>query len=242
MALCSALHRTSVSALAAQTHPGACSGRQCSLFVVFLVVSCIAWRESKSYFDHRPTNDSSWSGSQAVGILRRPRWGWGLQLVRGRRCDDEDAEVRPGVYDAPDDGIDQNCTGSDLRLSEPVIPPPQRDPVEPRKDWNVVLLTIDTLRADVVSEEMPRLTALAAEGQVFSRAYSHGAATYWTMASLQTSKMPSRLHLDRTRASLVYCWQSLTQSWMAHGSIRECHCVLRAWAESGHVCSGLQNQ
>jgi|GEM_PF-1720552 len=117
----------------------------------------------------------------------------------GGDCDDTNPDIRPGVYDAPDDGIDQNCTGSDLRLSEPVLPPPQRGSVSERKDWNVILLTIDALRADMIKQEMPRLAALARQGQVFSRAYSHGAATYWTMASLQTSKMPSRLHLDRTQ-------------------------------------------
>ena len=191
MALCSALHRTSVSALARRLTLALAAADSVLFSLSFLwsaaslgesqsriltidqrtILAGVVLRRLESFGDHDGDGVSSW--------------------FAGGDCDDEDAEVRPGVYDAPDDGIDQNCTGSDLRLSEPVIPPPQRDPVEPRKDWNVVLLTIDTLRADVVSEEMPRLTALAAEGQVFSRAYSHGAATYWTMASLQTSKMPS---------------------------------------------------
>ncbi|MEZ4434837.1 MAG: sulfatase-like hydrolase/transferase [bacterium] len=115
----------------------------------------------------------------------------------GGDCDDTDPAIRPGVYDPPDDGIDQNCTGSDLIRAQDPIRRPERDAPGPRRDLNVVLLTIDALRDDAVARDMKRLQQLADQNINFVNAYSHGAATYWSIPALLASTLPSRLEMGR---------------------------------------------
>jgi arylsulfatase A-like enzyme len=116
----------------------------------------------------------------------------------GADCDDADPKVRPGVYDPADDGVDQNCTGADLvRSADPLRPPPSRPAPGAKQPWHVVLLTIDALRDDTARAFMPNLQAIAAEGTDFTHAYSHGAATYWSLPALLQSTVPSRLRMGR---------------------------------------------
>ncbi len=119
------------------------------------------------------------------------------RLFAGGDCDDDDPDIRPGVYDAPDDGVDQNCTGADLVLADDPIRRPQRPSPVAERNHNVVLLTIDALRHDVVAANMPRLQALADEAIDVRNAYSHGAATYWSIPALLASTLPSRLEMGR---------------------------------------------
>ncbi|MCB9549457.1 MAG: sulfatase-like hydrolase/transferase [Myxococcales bacterium] len=122
----------------------------------------------------------------------------------GGDCDDANPAIRPGVYDAPEDGVDQNCTGADLRRADDPLhlprPPAPAGPVVP---WNVVFLTVDTVRADIALEEMPRLRALAEESVDFTQAYAHGASTYWSIPALMTSTVPSRLDMGRDQTPVA---------------------------------------
>ncbi len=115
----------------------------------------------------------------------------------GGDCDDGDPKVRPGVYDPPGDGRDQNCSGADLDLSTDPLQAPARPKPQAKRDWNVVLLTIDALRHDMVAEHMPRLSEIAAQSIDYTNAYAHGAATYWSIPALLLSKPPSRLLMGR---------------------------------------------
>lgn len=118
-------------------------------------------------------------------------------LFAGGDCDDADPAVRPGVYDPPDDGVDQNCTGGDLDLSADPIRAPRRAPPGEKRTPHILLLTIDALRHDVVAAHMPRLQALADEAIDVRNGYSHGAATYWSVPALLASTLPSRLEMGR---------------------------------------------
>ncbi|MEE2789633.1 MAG: sulfatase-like hydrolase/transferase [Myxococcota bacterium] len=118
-------------------------------------------------------------------------------LFSGGDCDDEDPTIRPGVYDAPNDGIDQNCTGADFSPQPPVPRAQSTRGSQKAKDWNVVLITVDALRADVVSTLMPRIDTFAKNGIAFESGYSHGATTYWSLPALLASKMPSQVHMGR---------------------------------------------
>jgi arylsulfatase A-like enzyme len=117
-------------------------------------------------------------------------------LFGGGDCDDHNPAVRPGVYDAPGDGVDQNCTGEDLSLAkDPLRPPPRPAPRADKPKWNVMLLTVDALRGDMLHTQMPNLERMAAENVEFRNAYSHGAATYWSLPSILESTVPSRLEM-----------------------------------------------
>ncbi len=120
------------------------------------------------------------------------------RLFAGGDCDDSDEKVRPGVFDPPGDGKDQNCTGADLERQDDPLKAPRRPAADPtRPKHNVLLVTVDALRADVVAKHMPRLQALADENVDFTNAYSHGAATYWSLPALMASTMPSRVEMGR---------------------------------------------
>lgn len=121
----------------------------------------------------------------------------------GGDCDDADPAVRPGVYDAPDDEVDQNCTGADLVLAEDPLQRPERAATGRRADYNVVLLTVDALRDDTMRAEMGRLRGVAEAGVDYRNAYSHGAATYWSVPALLASTMPSRLEMGRDQTPVA---------------------------------------
>jgi len=124
-------------------------------------------------------------------------------LFGGGDCDDLDASVHPGASDIPDDGIDQNCVAGDARSRRTVedvgfVPVPPTVPA----DWNLVLITIDTLRADHVGAygyhrpTTPTLDAIAAEGALFEAGWAHAPSTRYSIPALLTGRLPLDVFYD----------------------------------------------
>ncbi len=124
-------------------------------------------------------------------------------LFGGDDCDDLDGDVHPGASDIPDDGIDQNCVAGDARLARSVgdvgfVPVPSALP----PNWNLVLITIDTLRADHVGAygyrrpTTPTIDAIAAEGALFESGWAHAPSTRYSMPALLTGRLPLDVHYD----------------------------------------------
>lgn len=123
-----------------------------------------------------------------LGILRRigDRDGDGAsRWFGGGDCDDRNAAIGPAAEDVPDNGVDEDCSGSDLSLAgiASAAPPATSPKVQAAakeqlpKRGNVVLITVDTLRADLGFAGNPRavspnLDALAARSTVFENAYA----------------------------------------------------------------------
>jgi choline-sulfatase len=169
------------------------------------------------------------SGSLAQAIERQAPLGKvGLRLLRrgtdrdkdgfsrtfgGGDCDDRDARVYPTAIDEPGNGLDEDCSGSDTPV--PVAPPPappagsagaagaagapsgpeQRAP----EGLSVLLITVDTLRADLhfagnPRELSPSLDALAARSAVFENAVSLASYTGKSVGPMLTGKYPSETH------------------------------------------------
>jgi arylsulfatase A-like enzyme len=126
--------------------------------------------------------------------LDRDRDGYAW-LLGGGDCDDANRHVYPGAREVPMDRVDQDCDGRDLELPPPAPRPPPAPPVAPARivpdrPLSVLLVTIDTLRADHVGAygyrraTTPNLDALAAQGTRFEWAYAQGPNTKSSIPSV----------------------------------------------------------
>ncbi|HMI83199.1 MAG TPA: sulfatase-like hydrolase/transferase [Polyangiaceae bacterium] len=141
-------------------------------------------------------------GSASLSVLRhatdRDHDGYSAFFGAGD-CDDSDARINPAASDVPGNGVDEDCSGADATISAPVrqAPPPKvsgRDLLP--KGLNVILITVDTLRADLGYAGNPRpvspiLDALAGRSIVFERAYSLASYTGKSVGPLLIGKYPS---------------------------------------------------
>ena len=91
-------------------------------------------------------------------------------LLGGGDCDDGNPAINPSAQDWPEDGVDQDCDGRDLRAVDLRPPPLHRVPAAVPRDLNILFIVIDTLRADRLGAygykrpTSPELDRLAADG------------------------------------------------------------------------------
>ncbi|HEX7665165.1 MAG TPA: sulfatase-like hydrolase/transferase, partial [Polyangiaceae bacterium] len=121
----------------------------------------------------------------------------------GGDCNDHDKKIGPNAIDVPGNGVDEDCTGADLPIAEEIVPPKPSTNVEDRlpDDFNLVLITVDTLRLDegFMGYDLPttpNLDALAKDATVFERAYAMASYTGKSVAPLMIGKYPSETIRD----------------------------------------------
>jgi arylsulfatase A-like enzyme len=121
-------------------------------------------------------------------------------MFGGGDCAPFDPTVHPLALDVVGDGIDNNCLNGDARpASRPAAPMWIDEFSSKGKCRNLVLITIEALRADHVSflgygrPTTPRLAALAEESVVFRRMYAASSATPLSLAALFSTRPPSRI-------------------------------------------------
>lgn len=144
-------------------------------------------------------------GRVALALLRkvsdRDRDGVSGAFAGGD-CNDRDASISPRAVDVPGNGADEDCQDGDAKPMTRAAPPPAAGDDAARanlpSDLNVLLVTIDTLRADLGYLGNPRnlspnLDALAKESVVFERAYSLASYTGKSMGPLLIGKYSSEL-------------------------------------------------
>jgi arylsulfatase A-like enzyme len=128
-------------------------------------------------------------------------------VLGGHDCDDSDPAIHPGAVDVAGDGIDQDCDGADAIAAAP--PPPAMKSVdqvafrwslepsvllERTRGMNVLLITVDALRFDVLApdapnrEDFPRLTKLLDDSVLFTRAVSPASGTDVALGTLMTGR------------------------------------------------------
>ena len=126
------------------------------------------------------------------------------RLLGGGDCDDGDSTVHPGVLDFPDDGVDQDCDGKDATVSVLVPPPFAAVPDSVPRDLNVLLVTIDTVRADHLGcygyrrPTSPEIDRLAAEGALFLNGWAHAPSTRYSMPAIASGRWPTAITWDES--------------------------------------------
>ena len=120
-------------------------------------------------------------------------------VLGGGDCNDFDRDVHPGAFDFPDDGVDQDCNGHQATATPPPRAPYAPVPASVPKDLNVLVITIDALRADHLGtygykrNTSPRLGALAKESVVFANGWAHAPSTRYSIPAIQTGRYPSSI-------------------------------------------------
>lgn len=109
--------------------------------------------------------------------------GDGLPAVLGGTdCDDFDARVGPHTIEIVGNGVDDNCAGGELAKYSPP-PQPRRD--RAAQSRNVIVVTIDCARADLLAPRtMPRLYAASEGFAVFERAYAPSTHTTGSLVAI----------------------------------------------------------
>lgn len=136
----------------------------------------------------------------AMNLVRRANDfdGDGFGSLLGENdCDAFNNKVHPLARDIPDNGIDENCDGRDFKLGRlPSYKTGEKMPVPEayQDDWNVLLITIDTVRYDHTTfggyerNTTPRLAEFVERSANFTFANAPSAGTMASIPAILTSK------------------------------------------------------
>jgi arylsulfatase A-like enzyme len=117
-------------------------------------------------------------------------------ILGGGDCDDRNPQIHPLAQEIPDNGIDENCLGGDLKSPISDLRPQTSDHATGNTQHgpqNILLITIDALRADHLGcygyqrATSPHLDRFAQQGQLFLNPYAQGTNTGHSFASMLRS-------------------------------------------------------
>jgi arylsulfatase A-like enzyme len=121
--------------------------------------------------------------------------GW----LGGGDCAPFDAKVSPGAREWPGNGVDDNCRYGDAPLMPPPAPVPSLRMSPPEGALDIVLITVDALRADHTTpygyarNTTPNLAEFAKSAVRYEHAYTSGGWTCLAVSSLFSGVYPRRM-------------------------------------------------
>ncbi|HEX6273693.1 MAG TPA: sulfatase [Polyangiaceae bacterium] len=127
-------------------------------------------------------------------------------LYGGGDCAEGDPKRSPSAEDVPGNGVDEDCSGSDAaKIAAPAAPEARPVAAEAAirdrlpKNANVILLTIDALRAELGvtgyhRNISPNIDALAKKSALFTRAYSLASYTSKSLGPMLIGRYASETH------------------------------------------------
>lgn len=170
----------------------------------FVLVVLTLWRFGADPETRYVAITTSPALEKLVGFVRYlndfDRDGFG-SVLGDNDCAPFDKAIHPGAIDRPGDNIDQDCDGRDLVWANLVAPPGPTKPVpdEFKKQWNFLLITIDTLRYDRTTfggyakkpphrDTTPRLAELVERSTSFRFCMSSAPGTMAAVPAILTSR------------------------------------------------------
>ncbi|MBI4508353.1 MAG: sulfatase-like hydrolase/transferase [Deltaproteobacteria bacterium] len=176
-----------------------------SSLIAYLVVAPLAlWKLGADPETKYLAITASPTLSHLVDLVRRAndfdRDGYGT-LLGENDCAPWNKKIHPNARDIPDNGVDENCSGRDFSTKGgPSYKAGEKLPIPPeyRRDWNFLLITVDTVRYDHTTmggykerrgrDTTPRLAELASRSISFSFANAPSAGTMASIPAILTSK------------------------------------------------------
>ena len=152
-------------------------------------------------------------GAASPRVLRQ-LWAWtdrdgdgASAMFGGADCDDDDARVRPTAREIIGNGIDDNCRGGELADTSTLGPriAAQPSPVADRPRRNVIIISVDALRADHLGADgyprkvSPTFDKLAATSTRFTWAVSPSPTTRRAVPALMSGRYASALRWQDRR-------------------------------------------
>jgi arylsulfatase A-like enzyme len=145
-------------------------------------------------------------GKIALAVLRRAsdhdKDGFSA-TYGGGDCNDHDPHVNPNAIDVPGNGVDEDCSGADTpaAVEEHEDAASAHVTPKPKRTFNVILLTVDTLRPDLGfmnydKPTSPNLDKIAEKATIFERAYSMASYTGKAVGPMLIGKYPSETLTD----------------------------------------------
>jgi arylsulfatase A-like enzyme len=156
----------------------------------------------------------------------------------GGDCDDRNGEIYSGAQEIPGNDIDEDCSGLDDALESPPdkLPPGSKGTAEEvpavalRKDLNLLLLTVDTMRFDLGYMGNPHplsknMDQLASRSVVFEQAYSVASYTGKAIGPILIGKYPGEnhrtfAHFDRFSTENVFLQERLQKAGLRTVSVQ----------------------